>query len=285
METAAKSMDRFSTYLGVLPRRFPHPAKVHTVGYMPHKRDWCDLAFPTMNFSFILKGSGHYEIAGRTYEVRSPCVITQWPGVHCKYGPSGEWEELYLIYPPEARAPLEASGLANLAKPVWYIRDPGPTRRKLEELFERVRSPDDVGAGDAIDRVAESLILESYLGEIHQFGDDNEAAVAKVRTLLDETYLEEHDFDELALRHGLSPTTFRRHWARHVGMPPARYCTELRLRRACRMLVETQKSVAQIARALSFADPLHFSRRFRQFTGQTATAYRKRHQSPLSFEE
>jgi AraC-like DNA-binding protein len=49
------------------------------------------------------------------------------------------------------------------------------------------------------------------------------------------------------------------------------------VREACRLLVETRKTVGEIAAELNFADPLYFSRRFKQLVGVPATEYRATH--------
>jgi len=77
---------------------------------------------------------------------------------------------------------------------------------------------------------------------------------------------------------GLSPTHFRKLWDEQVGVPPARYLTELPLRRACRLLVEEDEPIAALAAAVGFADALHFSCRFHAFTGIGPQAHRERHQ-------
>jgi len=49
-----------------------------------------------------------------------------------------------------------------------------------------------------------------------------------------------------------------------VGKPLGRYLQELRMREACRLLVETKRPIHEVARAVGFEDELCFSRRFRQ---------------------
>jgi len=104
-----------------------------------------------------------------------------------------------------------------------------------------------------------------------------------VRRWIETHWRDDHDFDELARRHGLSPTHFRRLWQRSVGVPPHRFLIEGRLRHACRALVQTDTPIAEIARTHGFADPLYFSRRFRAFTGESASTYRRRYRASLQF--
>jgi AraC-like DNA-binding protein len=279
-----KVMDFSSIHLAPLPRRFPGMLPVATVGYIPHKRDWIRHPFQTFNFSFILKGAGLYRTAQREWEVRAPCVITQWPGVHVEYGPHLEWEELYLIYDAAHMPTLRRSAFVKDGKPVWYLQDPGPVRRRLDELNEALTAGEALSP-DRVDRLCESLVMESLISESTPVSGPHERAIRAARAQVEAGFLEEIDFDRLALDHGFSPSSFRRHWGEHVGMPPQRFLVGLRIRRACRLLVETSMGVGEIARALRFEDPLYFSRRFKELTGESASDYRKSHRYPVTGEK
>ena len=92
----------------------------------------------------------------------------------------------------------------------------------------------------------------------------------------------DHDFEAMAADADLSPTHFRRLWNRQVGTPPARYRMQLLIQRACRELIETERSITEIALGLGFADPLYFSRRFRAIVGEAPSAYRQRFEGTAS---
>ncbi len=61
-----------------------------------------------------------------------------------------------------------------------------------------------------------------------------------------------------------------------IRTPPGQFVTQLRIREACRLLVQTDKSVGEIARMVGFNDPLYFARRFQRAVGESASAYRRR---------
>ncbi len=63
----------------------------------------------------------------------------------------------------------------------------------------------------------------------------------------------------------------------YLGCPIAEYIRKQKIQHACRLLLETDDSVNQIAYRVGFYDYGHFSRIFRQLKGITATAYRKKH--------
>lgn len=278
-------MDNLSIHLAPYPRLYPHPVQVQSIGYVPHKREWVRHTFGSFNFSFILSGSGTYRLWGRTWPVKAPCVITQWPGLHVEYGPEPEWEELFLIYNAAAVPHFQALGYAHPERPVWYVQNPVLLRRKLGELRELVGSgAGRPGAADRLDRGCDALVLESHLGQATAPASTSKAgAIEALRQYLAETCTEDVDIDRLAAEAGFSPASFRRHWARHVGAAPGQYMATVRMQQACRLLVETELSVKEIARRLRFEDALYFSRRFRQVTGKTATAYRRLHQNPAGY--
>ena len=63
---------------------------------------------------------------------------------------------------------------------------------------------------------------------------------------------------------------------REMGCTPGRYHDGLRMKEACRLLRSTAMAVGEVAGAVGFSDVLYFSRRFRELTGETPTAYRRR---------
>jgi transcriptional regulator GlxA family with amidase domain len=154
----------------------------------------------------------------------------------------------------------------------------------LDELSELLTHPDALAERiDRIDRRCEELILESLLGAETPGREGSVDRVAVTRRWIEAHWRQEHDFDALAERQGLSPTHFRRLWQRAVGVPPHRFLIEERLRHACRALVQTDAPIAEIADAHGFVDPLYFSRRFRAFTGESPSTYRQRYRASLQF--
>ncbi|MFN2351833.1 MAG: helix-turn-helix domain-containing protein [Kiritimatiellia bacterium] len=288
MHVIINFMDDFtntSLYMRHLPRRFPAALVVDNIGYLRHKTNWIQHRFASYNYSFILSGGGEYWRDGQCWPVRAPCVITQDPHHSLKYGPGGdwlEWEELFIIYHQDKQPVLQKMGLARPEHFIWQIRDSGPIRARLAELRDATARLQEPGTADRVDRLCELLVLESILCETRTTPDREEHAIQQIRDYVKAHPLVRHDFHALARAHGLSSSTFRRRWAGLVGPPPARYVMRLRMREACRLLVETRLKIGEIAAQLEFDDPLYFSRRFRRETGMPAAAYRRQHQSPLS---
>lgn len=277
-------MDFTPRHLLPLPRPFKlHPA-VTSIGYVPVKRDWVRSTFQSVNFSFILRGGGEYRRDGKCWPVTAPCVLTQYPDIPVEYGftaPWTDWEELYIIYEGRHAAWFEAAGLDFQDRPLWHIHEVAPVLARLRDLQLLLgETPLTAVTAARIDQACVALVLESLLGVSAPPRDAREQRLRDIQTYTNTHFLEAVDFPALARRHGFSFSTFRRLWCRSVGLPPEHYLIRLRLREACRLLVETRMSVAGIARHLRYRDPLYFSRQFHQNVGMTATAYRTHHQMP-----
>lgn len=83
------------------------------------------------------------------------------------------------------------------------------------------------------------------------------------------------DFDRLATEHGLSPATLRRR-LRAEGQSFAALRGQIRHALACRLLDDSQDSVAAIAAQLGYAEPGAFHRAFLKLAGTTPSGYRSR---------
>jgi AraC-like DNA-binding protein len=280
MEFIVDHMDEFFIHLAQHPRRMPTGLAVHSIVSDPHKAQHIHRVFQTFNFSFILGGGGTFTFRDRTWEVKAPCVFIQWPGERMDYGPAPEgtsWSELSLLYSADQLDALRQRNLALERKPIWPVRRTSLMQEQIRRLEELLTEPEAGGAVDRIDRACELMIVESRLGESRPPVGHDEEIIRKIRRHVREHYTEHHDFDALAREHGLSPATFRRYWNRYVHTPPARYVTHLRMREACRLLAETDTTVAQIAHQLNYDDPLYFSRRFSAAMQIPATEYRRRY--------
>jgi AraC-like DNA-binding protein len=82
------------------------------------------------------------------------------------------------------------------------------------------------------------------------------------------------DRDLLAKRCHLSPARFHTVFSAVVGRSPVAHVRELRMRRACWLLSDTNRCVKQVGRAVGYDDPYTFSRAFRATVGQSPAQYR-----------
>lgn len=88
----------------------------------------------------------------------------------------------------------------------------------------------------------------------------------------------DRDVDLQAIAHeaALSPYYFTRQFTAFVGVPPYRYLIGLRIDRAQHLLRETELTVTQICHRVGFNSLSHFTTTFRQHTGVSPSAFRRR---------
>ena len=270
-------MDIISKHLMPLARRFNLAAPIASIGFLPRKTERVRTVFDSYNFSFILEGRGEYLLRGERHEVVAPCVIRQWPGEPMDYGPDSWWYEVYFIYGPEQGDFFREKGLIRDGEPMWRIAEGAVIRRRAQELYELDLSGD--GVADRCDLLCESMIVESLIAAAPSVRPGvEEEKIRQVAADIRRNCAGEYDYPRLARECGMSLSTFRRLWLKHIGMPPARYRSNLLRQEACRMLVESNAAVKEIALSLGFDDPLYFSRWFHDRVGRTPTEYRRRNQ-------
>ncbi len=284
MDTSVKDMDDFCIHWGAWTRRYPSTFPLQTMGYVRQKKNWIRTTFNSVNFSFILSGHGEYWQDGKLWEVKAPCVLTQWPGEPLEYGPTEGarvWEELFLIFQANTFERFSQCGFLRTQKPCWNIASPLSWREILLEVIHLGAKPLEQNA-DRLDRLCEQLVLESLMHQQSEAPPPRSLTIGKIQKEIRENLSGWPDLDACARRLGASQATFRRLWMREVGIPPARFADECKMKEACRRLVETNLAVAEIAFSLGYEDALYFSRRFRAKIGCSATQYRETHGMELT---
>lgn len=79
----------------------------------------------------------------------------------------------------------------------------------------------------------------------------------------------------LASQSGISEIYFRRLFKEMFGTTPKQYILGLRIKKACKLLMESSASVSEIAEECGFSSVYHFCRSFKENTGLTPSEYSK----------
>jgi len=169
---------------------------------------------------------------------------------------------------------------------------PAPGRRADDLAMIIVRLLDDAGKALDVDRtVARNRIAQAsaLLRAERDLGDDGPArgmapgtrsglAPWQIRRVKD--HIEAHlhatvRAGELAVISRLSVSYFGTAFRRSFGESPRAYLMRRRVEHAQEMMLMTDQPLSQIALACGFADQAHLSRRFRQSTGTSPSAWRR----------
>ena len=79
---------------------------------------------------------------------------------------------------------------------------------------------------------------------------------------------------DMAAAAAVSRSGLQRKLKQTMGVTPQELLSEARIKRACQLLQQTDKPVAEIAYACGFNDPKYFSRCFKQSTGKTPSEFK-----------
>ena len=101
--------------------------------------------------------------------------------------------------------------------------------------------------------------------------------IDRVINYLNERFSGEVTQSDVARRIGMSPAAFSRFFRRTTGTTFVDYLNELRVSRACNLLIDTEESVLEVSLRSGFNNLSNFNRKFRRYKAMTPKEYRRYH--------
>lgn len=231
----------------------------------------------TIIFQYTISGRGILEIDDRKYELRPhQAFLVSVPGDHRYY------------YPNEAKEPWEFIYIAlqgPTVRDIWerLVRKSGPVL-KMEPNSPLIRSLFAIYAETKADRLRDPYVAASqgYLFLLECFRALSEDTppgdpyhYQQALNYIEANYHRQISLDDIAEQIGLSRYSLTRLFKRHVHKPPMHYVTELRIRKACTLLLHTNYSVKKIATDVGYLDDNYFHKVFKRYTGKSASHFRR----------
>jgi AraC-like DNA-binding protein len=99
--------------------------------------------------------------------------------------------------------------------------------------------------------------------------------VGQSREFMEQHFDQRLEIPSLAAQANVSISHFFKLFKQDTGCTPLAYLTQLKIERACDLLITTTGSVKLIAANLGFRDPFYFSRVFKSLTGMAPKVYRR----------
>lgn len=235
-------------------------------------------------------GAGRYHWQGRTI-VDRPGTLSIMPATDERvgWGVDGElWDYYFLCFIGSGF--VDWARQFDLSLPRWSVPVEGDRQRELVGRFESlIRLGRGAGAALqlALQRDAFNLFA-SALEIVQRAPRSIRSPVVGGRDLL--TCVDEYlsrggalgpdRVDDVARRMRATPGHLTRVFRARTGMSLKRYFIVYRINEAKRLLRETPMPVARIGERLGYPNAYHFSKLFRQQTGQTPSAFRTRGDQP-----
>lgn len=230
---------------------------------------------------YVTQGKGTFRSAAGPSEgvtVEKGTMILLRPGELHSYCPdtSTGWTEYYIGFEGAAFDRLiDRLGLGK-GQQVWPIG----LHSELAQLYRRaieIAADNKTAPQPLLTGIVQHMIgLLNYLlrNRTGHTTDLLEQSVEKAKIIMDERVSGEIDLYDLASELNLSYSWFRKTFKEYTGHSPARYFQLLKLRRAQRLLSDTELSIKEIAYSLGYKSTEHFFSIFKKHTGCTPTAYR-----------
>ncbi len=129
-----------------------------------------------------------------------------------------------------------------------------------------------------LDRISQAPWIEFQSQTAHS---DKEIRSAQER--LENQYINNFNFDEVAQDLGMSRRTFERRFKSTTGDTPLQYLQRVRVEAAKRILENENKSFDEVTYAVGYEDPSFFRKIFTQISGVSPKDYRIKWGTPFDF--
>lgn len=290
-------------YQLILDPSFPFAIKLYS--YSPS-------AFPNLTrynwherleINIPLTGSGHFRMGGRILDfssgdiivvdnlklhgsvdyhgqVRKAAVITFMPDLIC--GPGSYPCDSVYLRPFFCRA-SDVDPVLRTNHPFW---------KEVDAALSKVAECYSAGQQPIYQSGCKIYLLEALYALTRHFGlaesESGELTVRMHQSLqfgrlheyLWDNYPEPHTVASAASIVGMTKYRFMKFFKKATGTTFVDYLTQLRLSRALRLLIETDRSIADIATSVGFADQCYFDRCFRRHYLKTPRDVRREARLP-----
>ncbi|MDQ8204625.1 AraC family transcriptional regulator [Pelagicoccus sp. SDUM812003] len=228
---------------------------------------------------FIARGNGLLETENSgAIAVEAPAVFVLFPKVWHRYRPAPEsgWEEHWIAFDGAYADRIRERGVLDPSSPLRQVGHAEALLGQFQLVQEEVRSEALGFRSIAASAIIQILALSTNLPLRRKEESQAIRSVIRKATFM----LREHDHaaispEEIAAKLNVGYTYFRRMFKQYTGMSPKQYHSQLRLERAKRMLLYSEMNVSQIAEALSFGSPFHFSNWFKKLCAQAPSDWRE----------
>jgi AraC-like DNA-binding protein len=261
-----------------VPPNHPYPPNQHP---LDHYFNWKEgRVLQSYQIILISAGRGTFESAAvpSAQPVEPGTVIVLFPGIWHRYQPAKEtgWVEHWI----ECHGPVfDEAAKIGLIHPKHSVLKLG-AMRDVNDCFERCHSlarNDAMSNQDLLSTLGAHLL--AYLGHLRRsergFTKAIDDVVQRAHTLIALRCQDPLDLPGLAAELGVGYSNLRHSFMARIGISLREHYLNTRIQKGQDLLVNTAKSIKEIAKILGFESASHFSKQFKSRTGHSPSDWRE----------
>lgn len=226
---------------------------------------------------YLVRGEMRVWLENSELHMRPGQAVLYYPHTGYRYAMLGREEvQYYWVHftGTDAGSLIESCRLPN--RRLLEIGGSAAISSAFEGLFHDFIVRDHCFDLSAASRLLSLCVEISRCQEASQSGQpDASSRVYHALTYIHQNYEKEISVPFLAGLVHLSLSRFRILFREATGLSPLEYLLVLRLNHARQLMLQTESSIGEIARAVGYEDQLYFSRIFKRRTGLSPSAYRR----------
>ncbi len=227
--------------------------------------------YPSHAIMLVTGGTGRYRGVDDTAPLSAGSLVLVRPGEPHWYGPAAgaSWDEVFCAFSGPVFDLAVRRGALGGANRVAAVADPARLAAYLERL--RLAPPPTTSTAQDAEALDLLVLVEQALTPT---APERPAVGWLARSMQLLAADDGGGLTEIAAAVGVPYETWRRRFRDQVGVAPARYRREARLRSSATLLTMTSLSVTEIAHRTGFVDDRHLSRHFIRAYGLTPGRFR-----------
>lgn len=267
----------YDSGFAMIPKGAPYPPQQHPEDhYFRWERG---RILPNYTLLYITEGEGEVETAAAgALTIRAGELLVVHPGQWHRYRPNRRtgWQEHWVEFSGDFATRMMKNRIFSIERPILRVGSDEVILKIYSDILEAIRGSH-YGYEYWIAALTAQLIARLIC--ITQSEDlvTLTGSIQQAQQLIVSHSGETIDLEALAKKVNMSYSLFRKRFKQYTGLSPHQFLIQVRLKRACQMLISSSLSVNEIAQALGFESVPYFFRIFKSKMKCTPSDYRQAH--------
>lgn len=235
---------------------------------------------PNYKMVLVVEGSGFFRLGGQDRLIRTGDLFFCFPDVihHYFANASDPWTLKWFSFNGSSCGQIMRSLGATPEEPIFTDCMTGRLLSLVNDIIEGLKR-DNIhtyaATGSSYLFFDELLCIRNNEGLASKGEVAEDELLEKIKRFVQLNYANALSVDLIAAHVNYSRSFVSHFFKQHVGISLPQFVNELRLRRACELLSQTDMSNEQIAMSVGYSDALYFIKVFKRYMLMTPQKYRQ----------